>query len=46
MRKDEPNVSEKNKKIIETDTTFVDIYDINNSGTQVPLTAKEGNFED
>jgi len=37
---------EKNKNIIETDTTFADIYDINNSGEQSPLTAKEGNIED
>lgn len=37
------NQSEKN---FETDTTFADIYDINYSGVQSPLTAKEGNIED
>ena len=37
---------EKGENIIETDTTFADIYNINNSDTQVSLTAKEGNIED
>jgi hypothetical protein len=41
--KNEQQSSEKN---FETDTTFADIYDINNSGEQSPLTAKEGNIED
>ena len=37
---------EKSEKNSETDTTFADIYNINYSGEQSPLTAKEGNIED
>ena len=40
------NEQQSTEKIIETDTTFADIYDINYSGEQSPLTAKEGNIED
>lgn len=33
---------EKNEKITETETTFADIYDINNSDKKLSLMAKKG----
>jgi hypothetical protein len=42
----EINLEYQSEKNLQTKTTFAYIYDINYSGEQSPLTAKEGNIED